>query len=198
MANIKIELGHPIIDGMPLSFRAPCNCIEVSGIKVSYLDGENTAFIVFSFADAHGNDLTGLGNLFAANAMVRVILDPKNAKAYIQNADTNAYLEAKFKGAAVVPVVASRNLEFADAGRFLRVDAAATITVPPSVFPIGVEVEVFRNTSGAVTIAAGSGVSFAIPGNTALVTESQTIADQYSSIVLKQILDNVWSIQGSV
>ena len=198
MANIKIELGHPIIDGMPLSFRAPCNCTEVSGIKVSYLDGENTAFIVFSFADAHGNDLTGLGNLFAANAMVRVILDPKNAKAYIQNADTNAYLEAKFKGAAVVPVVASRNLEFADAGRFLRVDAAATITVPAGVFPLGVEVEVFRNTSGAVTIAVGSGVSFAIPGNTALVTESQTIADQYSSIVMKQIADNVWSVQGSV
>ena len=60
MANIKIELSHPIIDGMPLSFKAPCNCTEVTGIKVSYPDGDDTAFIVFSFADAHGNDLTGL------------------------------------------------------------------------------------------------------------------------------------------
>jgi hypothetical protein len=198
MANIKIELGHPIIEGMPLSFRAPCNCTEVNGIKVSYPDGEGTAFIVFSFADAHGNDLSGLGNLFAANAMVRVVLDPSNAKAYIQNADTNAYLEGRFKGATVVPVASGKGLLFSDIGRFLRVDAAATITVPAGVYPIGVEVEVFRNTSGAVTIAAGSGVSFAIPGNTALVSESQTIADQYSSVVLKCIDTDVWSIQGAI
>ena len=198
MANIKIELGHPIIDGMPLSFKAPCNCTEVTGIKVSYQDGEDTAFIVFSFADAHGNDLTGLGNLFAANAMVRVVLDPSSAKAYIQNADTNAYLEGRFKGATVAPVAAQKTLAATDAGRFLRVDAAATITVPAGIFPLGAELEVFRYTSGAVTIAAGDGVSFAIPGNTKLVAESQTISDQYASIVLKHIADNVWSIQGAV
>lgn len=98
MSSIKIELGHPVIDGMPLSFRAPCNCNEVTGIKVEWPDGEDSHFIVFSFADAHGNDLTGLGNLFAQGAMVRVVLDTANAKAYIQNADTNAYLEERFNG----------------------------------------------------------------------------------------------------
>lgn len=96
MSNIKIELGHPIIDGMPLSFRAPCNCNKVTGIKVEWQDGDDGYFIVFSFADAHGNDLTGLGNLFAAGAMVRVVLDIPNAKAFIQNADTNAYIEGTF------------------------------------------------------------------------------------------------------
>lgn len=96
MANIKIELGHPIIDGMPLSFRAPCNCNEITGLKVIYHVGEDTFFVVFSFADAHGNNLKGLTNLFAAGAMVRVVLDTANAKAFIQNADTNAYLEGKF------------------------------------------------------------------------------------------------------
>lgn len=101
-------------------------------------------------------------------------------------------------GAAVVPVTEDRTLGVADAGKFLRVDAAATIAVPADVFPVGVELEVFRNTSGAVTIAAGSGVSFAIPGNTKLVTESQTISDQYASIVLKHIDTNVWSIQGAI
>ena len=99
MANIKIELGHPIIDGMPLSFRAPCDCNETEGIKVIYTDGEDTRFVVFTFADAHGNDLTGIGNLFAKGAMVRVILDIPNAKAYIQNADTNAYLEERLSKA---------------------------------------------------------------------------------------------------
>lgn len=198
MANIKIELGHPIIEGMPLSFRAPCNCTEVNGIKVSYPDGEDTAFIVFSFADAHGNDLTGLGNLFAANAMVRVVLDPSNAKAYIQNADTNAYLEGKFKGADIAVVAGNNTLVRSDAGRFLRVDAAATITVPVGIFPLGTEIEIFRNTAGAVTVAAENGVSFAIPGNTEPVTDSQTISDQYASIVLKKILGNMWSIQGAI
>lgn len=108
MANIKIELGHPVIDGMPLSFRAPCNCTEVTGIKVSYPDGEDTAFIVFSFADAHGNDLTGRGNLFAANAMVRVVLDISSAKAYIQNADTNKYLEGKFE--TLTPITSTTDI----------------------------------------------------------------------------------------
>ena len=49
-----------------------------------------------SFADAHGNDLGDLDNLFAEGAMVKVILDTDTNKAFIQNADTNAYLEKKF------------------------------------------------------------------------------------------------------
>ncbi len=114
MANIKIELGHPIIDGMPLSFRAPCNCNQVTGIKVEWQDGDEKHFIVFSFADAHGNNLTGLGNLFSTGAMVRVVLDTTNAKAYIQNADTNAYLEGQL--GAKVPKPAA-----AKVGEFIRV-----------------------------------------------------------------------------
>lgn len=116
MANIKIELGHPVIDGMPLSFRAPCNCNQVTGIKVEWQDGDEARFIVFSFADAHGNNLTGLGNLFSTGAMVRVVLDTTNAKAFIQNADTNAYLEGQL--GAKVPKPAT-----AKVGEFIRVKA---------------------------------------------------------------------------
>lgn len=114
MANIKIEMGHPVIDGMPLSFRAPCNCNEVNGIKVVWQDGDGSYFIDFTFADAHGNDLTGLGNLFSTGAMVRVVLDTTNAKAFIQNADTNAYLEGQL--GAKVPKPAA-----AKVGEFIRV-----------------------------------------------------------------------------
>ena len=39
--------------------------------------------------------MTGLGKLFAAGAYVKVILDVTNGYAYIQNADTNAYLEGR-------------------------------------------------------------------------------------------------------
>lgn len=96
MANIKVSLLLPVVDGQPVTFKAPCNCSQVTGIKVEYPNGEDTAFQVFSFADAHGNDLTGIGNLFAEGAMVKVVLDTTANKAFIQNADTNAYLENEF------------------------------------------------------------------------------------------------------
>lgn len=91
MAQIKIDLLAPPVDGMDIKFKAPCNCTEVTGILVAYPDGEQE----FTFRDAHCNDLAGLGNLFAAGAYVKVILDTQNGFAYLQNADTNAYLETK-------------------------------------------------------------------------------------------------------
>ena len=92
MANIKVEVSHGILDGQPVTFVAPCDCTKITGLKVYYPDGSK----VFSFKDAHGNTLTGLGNLFAAGAYVKAILDVKNGFAYIQNADTNTYIEATF------------------------------------------------------------------------------------------------------
>lgn len=90
MANIKIELDHALIDGQPVTFAAPCNCTEVTGLKVYHTDGSQE----FTFRDAHSNDLTGLGNLFSEGVYVKVILDTTNGFAYIQNADTNGYIES--------------------------------------------------------------------------------------------------------
>ena len=92
MAYIKINTNYPVYDGMPLTFEAPCDCTSVEGLTVTY-NNESTSFV---FKDAHGNTLTGVGGLFAKGAYVKVILDTQNGGAYIQNADTNAYLEAKF------------------------------------------------------------------------------------------------------
>ena len=96
MANVKIALQFAAFDGQPLTFKAPCDCAHVTGIKVEYPNGEDTAFQVFTFADAHGNDVGDLDNLFAEGSMVKVILDTDTNRAFIQNADTNAYLERKF------------------------------------------------------------------------------------------------------
>lgn len=195
MAKIKIVPGCPLCDGLSVMFKAPCNCNEVDGLLVNGSE--------FSFRDAHGNDLTGIGDLFVAGAVVKALLDTANGYAYIQNADTNAYIEARLNktadkiGATIVPVSASRTLEASDAGQFLRVETAATITVPADTFPLGAEIEVFRYASGGVTIAA-NGVSFALLGTTWLTTAAQTIKYRFASVVLKQIADNVWSIQGAV
>lgn len=100
MANIKVTLDHPIVDGQPLTFKAPCDCTEITGLIVYYPDGESTASKVFTFRDAHCNDLTGLGNLFAAGAYVKVLVDTTENYAYIQNADNNKYLDDQIKKAA--------------------------------------------------------------------------------------------------
>ena len=57
----------------------------------------------FAFADANGNDIGEVDNLFAQNAIVKVILDfdsdldgEGTGAAFVQNADTNAYLEERF------------------------------------------------------------------------------------------------------
>lgn len=105
---------------------------------------------------------------------------------------------ANATGGKVESVAADKTLTVEDMGKFLSVESAVTITVPADAFQVGIEIEVFRNTSDAVTIVAADGVSFAIPGNTELVTESQTISYQYASVILKQIAANVWSIQGAI
>ncbi len=97
MANIKVELGMAPIDGQPIIFAAPCNCDEVDGLRVFYPGGSR----IFEFCDAHGNLLTGIGNLFAKGAYVKAVLDVENKYAYLQNADTNKYLEDRFAALGV-------------------------------------------------------------------------------------------------
>lgn len=103
MPNIRVDLDHELIDGQPVTFAAPCNCTEITGLKVYCPDGSH----VFTFTDAHGNTLTGLGNLFSKGAYVKAILDTTSGNAYLQNADTNAYLEAQFASKATTPLVAT-------------------------------------------------------------------------------------------
>lgn len=97
MANIRVDVDYPIVDGQPLTFKAPCPCSEIEGLKVYYptKDGA-TLSMRFVFKDAHGIDLTNVKNLFDANAYVKVILNTKEHVAYLQNADTNGYLEDRF------------------------------------------------------------------------------------------------------
>ena len=98
MANIKITLDHEIVDGESVTFKAPCDCTEVTGIKVYYKtvteDGTEDANKTFTFRDAHCEALTGIGNLFKEGAYLTALLDTTNNYAFIQNADTNKYAES--------------------------------------------------------------------------------------------------------
>lgn len=97
MANIKITVEGPLMDGHKVTFKAPCNCDAVEKLDVRYIKDNEQKSKLFTMKDSHGNDLTGLGNLFFKDAYVDVVLDPNSGSAYLQNAGTNAYLEEKFK-----------------------------------------------------------------------------------------------------
>ena len=103
MANIKITAPAPLYDGMAVSFKAPCACTAVEGLAVTYGGVEK----VFTFKDAHGNTLTGIGNLFAEGAVVKVLLDTESSSAYLQNADTSGYIESRWTKKATVTLAAA-------------------------------------------------------------------------------------------
>lgn len=111
MANIRVDVDFIINDGCDVVFKAPCAASEVTGLVVYYpnLDG-TTGSQTFTFKDAHGNDLSNIDNLFASGAIVKVVLDTVNSGVYIQNADTNAYLEGKFNTKANKHTISSATM----------------------------------------------------------------------------------------
>ena len=91
--NIRVDLNTPITDGTEVVFRSPVDCSQITGLIV-YYNGESKEF---AFADAHGNNVGDIDHLFAENVVVKVILDVTTSMAFVQNADTNAYLEWRFQ-----------------------------------------------------------------------------------------------------
>lgn len=103
MASIKIDLDHPIQNGEAITFAAPCDCTAITGMIVYYPTNEgDTENKTFAFKDSHNNDLTGIGNLFSQGAYVKVLVNTENGVAYIQNADTNGYLEKRLPRSVAV------------------------------------------------------------------------------------------------
>ena len=94
--NIRVNLTTPIRDGTEVLFRSPVDCSQVTGLIVYYKENGSTLSKEFAFADAHGNNVGDIDHLFAENVVVKVILDVTHAMAFVQNADTNAYLEGRF------------------------------------------------------------------------------------------------------
>ena len=95
--NVRVDLSTPVYDGMEVKFKAPCDAAEVTGLNLYYIKDGVQESQNFAFADANANNVGHIDALFAAGAVVKVILDLETNMAFIQNADTNAYLENRFK-----------------------------------------------------------------------------------------------------
>lgn len=101
MPKIRVDIDYSIKDGTEIKFRSPVDCSQITGLIVYYLGANgNTVSKEFVLADAHGNNVGDINHLFAANVVVKVILDVTKGMAFVQNADTNAYLEAALAGKA--------------------------------------------------------------------------------------------------
>lgn len=89
MSKIAIHIGHPLVDGEQITFKAPCNSADATGLRIytptSYEDETETS-AVYTMKDAGGNTLHEKASLFAAGAYVTVALDTANAIAYLHNA----------------------------------------------------------------------------------------------------------------
>ena len=103
MANIKITVDGPLMDGHKITFKAPCSCMAVEKLDVRYVEDNTQKSRLFTMKDSHGNNLTGLGNLFSEGAYVNVVLDTNFGFAYLQNADTNAYIEGMLRASDGTP-----------------------------------------------------------------------------------------------
>lgn len=90
--NIRVNLNTNIADGSEVVFRSPADCSQVTGLVIYHTGGKTE----FAFADAHGHNVGDIDHLFAENAVVKVILDVTAGMAFVQNADTNAYIERTF------------------------------------------------------------------------------------------------------
>lgn len=101
MANIRVDVDHLIHDGSEIKFRSPVDCSAITGLVVHYPDSTgSTVSKEFTFTDAHGSDISKIDHPFGENVVVKVILDFNESRAFVQNADTNAYLEAQLAGKA--------------------------------------------------------------------------------------------------
>lgn len=86
--NLTLPVGEVAVTGKQITFVAPC---DSEGLTHIILDNNE-----YELVDSKGDTLTE--RAFIKEAMVSIILHTDTYKAYIQNPNTNAYLEAMFAG----------------------------------------------------------------------------------------------------
>lgn len=111
--------------------------------------------------------------------------------------DSNTKVNAAQASARLLAVSQSRELALTDAGAMLysNSSSAITITIPTNsdvAFPVGTEIEFCRWGSGALTIAAASGV------NLYSANSLKSLSIRYATAGLKKISTNNWLLTGAL
>lgn len=99
--------------------------------------------------------------------------------------------------APVADATTARTAALGDAGRYIRFSngSAVTFTIPPNsdvAFPIGTVIEFEQAGAGAVTVAAGAGVTLNSRG------ADLTLAGQYAVGGVKKVATDTWTVWGDL
>lgn len=135
MSKIKVNLGYAPVNGKQISFIAPCGSVDTECLVIEDVE--------YAVVDADGVSVAGLQNVWNSGAMVSAILNTATHTAFIQNANTNAYLEGKFKtvdGEGVDSIVQkisdstpeSKTIDFLTADRNLGNSGGSWMSSTPS------------------------------------------------------------------
>lgn len=84
--NITLPEGSSVCNGKQITFRAPCDC---TGVERLAIDGE-----IYDLLNII-NESVSTGNIFVDGALVSVILDTENNRAYIQNVSSTITYHTK-------------------------------------------------------------------------------------------------------
>ena len=144
MANIRIDLNHTPFAGEAIKFKAPCDAKDITGLTVYYVtDANEITSKEFTLTDANGGDIGAVDNIFSTGAIVKVILDTDANNAFVQNPDTNTYLERRFEGKA--------NKEHTHTADSIKFENGDTIAKETEVKVLEDRVENLENNGSGVT-----------------------------------------------
>lgn len=88
MSKIKVNLPVSPVNGKQISFIAPCSSADTECLLIDDVE--------YAVVDSDGVSVAGLENVWNSGAIVAAILNVDTHTAYIQNANTNTYLEGRF------------------------------------------------------------------------------------------------------
>lgn len=94
MANIKITVDGPLVDGHKITFKAPCGCGTAEKLNVFYIEEGTQKNRLFTLKDSNNNSLGGKTSMFAKDAYVSVVLDTNKSYAFVQNPGSSVKTES--------------------------------------------------------------------------------------------------------
>lgn len=88
MSAIKVTLPDSamLVDGLRVTFRAPCNCSSITGITI----GSDT----YTLVDAMQINRASTINVWAKDSLITVLIDVTYKRAYVLNAASSAYVKS--------------------------------------------------------------------------------------------------------
>jgi hypothetical protein len=161
---------------------------------------DSAAVSLSKMANLAANSIIGNNTGSAATPIALTASQVKTLLSLVVGTDVQAYstkLAAIAANTVTTDSSTARTAALADADTFIRFtsSSAVTFTIPPNSsveFPVGTQIEFSQSGSGAVSVAAGAGVT--INSRAA----DLTLAGQYAVAFVKKVATDTWIMNGDL